>query len=109
MRPHRGAAAVLAAALFGGSLCAQAYAVTVDWDDLTDAQQEQAYHQLESENQALREQLARLKGEDLQGTSGWSAGQDAGQEELYRSQEGFFYDIRRTEAYDRVYAAGYVP
>ena len=80
MRPHKGAAAVLAAALFGGSLCAQAYAVTVDWDDLTDAQQEQAYHQLESENQALREQLARLKGEDLQGTSGGSAGQDAGQE-----------------------------
>ena len=36
--------------------------VTVDWDDLTDAQQRQAYEQLESENHMLREQLAALQG-----------------------------------------------
>ena len=54
-----------AALLLAGCLSISAPAagsVVVDWDDLTDAQQEQAYHQLESENQALREQLAQLQG-----------------------------------------------
>ncbi len=48
--------------------------VTLDWDDLTDAQQEQAYLQLESENQALREQLAQLQG----GSAGTAAGAGSG-------------------------------
>lgn len=67
-RPGRrsGTYRFMAAALLTGSLAAgmalPAGAVTLDWEDLTDAQQEQAYHQLESENQALREQLAQLQG-----------------------------------------------
>ena len=67
-RPGRrsGTYRFMAAALLTGSLVAgmalPAGAVTLDWEDLTDAQQEQAYHQLESENQALREQLAQLQG-----------------------------------------------
>ena len=66
-----GAAGVIAAvALLAGGLAMSAPAVTLDWDDLTDAQQEQAYHQLESENQALREQLAQL-----QGVAGSSSGE----------------------------------
>ena len=66
-----GAAGVIAAvALLAGGLAMSAPAVTLDWDDLTDAQQEQAYHQLESENQALREQLAQL-----QGAAGSSSGE----------------------------------
>lgn len=66
-----GAAGVIAAvALLAGGLAMSAPAVTLDWDDLTDAQQEQAYHQLESENQALREQL-----EQLQGAAGSSSGE----------------------------------
>ena len=75
-----------AAALLAGCLtipAAAAGTVSVDWDDLTDAQQEQAYHQLESENQALREQLARLQGTapaaaDPSEGSGPGTGGDAG-------------------------------
>ena len=52
-----------AALLLAAGLTVPVHAVTVDWDDLTDAQQEQAYKQLESENQALREQLALLQGQ----------------------------------------------
>jgi hypothetical protein len=75
---HRAAAAGLAAALFAGCMCMQAGAVTVDWDDLTDAQQEQAYHQLESENQALREQLARLQGAGGNALENTGTGADTG-------------------------------
>ena len=85
------ASALLAGGLMIGaavSVCAQAAAVsagpvTVDWDDLTDAQQEQAYHQLELENQALREQLAQLQG-------GTDAGQGtgAGQNTAAGTREG---------------------
>lgn len=61
MRTRR-IAVCAAAALFASVFVLQVPAVTLDWDDLTDAQQEQAYLQLESENQALREQLAQLQG-----------------------------------------------
>ena len=65
MRRKKRAVSRFAAILLAGSLMVSAAmpagAVTVDWDDLTDAQQEQAYHQLESENQALKEQLASLQ------------------------------------------------
>ena len=92
----KGIGTVAASALLAGGLmigaavpvCAQAAAVsagpvTVDWDDLTDAQQEQAYHQLELENQALREQLAQLQG-------GTDAGQGtgAGQNTAAGTREG---------------------
>lgn len=36
-------------------------AVTVDWNDLTNAQQEAAYRSLESENESLKEQIAQLQ------------------------------------------------
>lgn len=83
MRRKKRAVSRFAAILLAGSLMVSAAmsagAVTVDWDDLTDAQQEQAYHQLESENQALREQLAALQGGESSG-SGQSADQSAGQD-----------------------------
>ena len=72
MRRKKRAVSRFAAILLAGSLMVSAAmpagAVTVDWDDLTDAQQEQAYHQLESENQALKEQLALLQGTAPAGT-----------------------------------------
>lgn len=72
MRRKKRAVSRFAAILLAGSLMVSAAmpagAVTVDWDDLTDAQQEQAYHQLESENQALKEQLASLQGTAPAGT-----------------------------------------
>ena len=79
MRSHRKAAAGLTAALLAGSLCVRAGAVTVDWDDLTDAQQEQAYHQLEAENQALREQLAQLQGPEGSSSTGYAADSGTGE------------------------------
>ena len=79
MRSHRKAAAGLTAALLAGSLCVRAGAVTVDWDDLTDAQQEQAYHQLEAENQALREQLAQLQGPEGSSSAGYAADSGTGE------------------------------
>lgn len=84
MRKKKKAACTLAAILLAGSLmigaAMPAGAVTVDWDDLTDAQQEQAYHQLESENQALKEQLAQLQGTASAGagTSGETGGAVSG-------------------------------
>ena len=36
-------------------------AVTLDWDDLTNAQQEQAYRDLESENESLKQQIQALQ------------------------------------------------
>ncbi len=72
MRRKKRAVSRFAAIPLAGSLMVSAAmpagAVTVDWDDLTDAQQEQAYHQLESENQALKEQLASLQGTAPAGT-----------------------------------------
>lgn len=49
----------LSACLLAGA--APAGAVTVNWDDLTDAQQEAAYSSLESENESLRQQLDALR------------------------------------------------
>lgn len=53
-----------------GMLTQPALAVTVDWNDLTDAQQEAAYKSLESEVEALRRQIG----------AGGSSGQEAGGE-----------------------------
>ena len=55
----RGIAAALTAAVM--IMAYPAGAVTVDWNDLTDAQQEEAYKSLESENESLKEQIARLE------------------------------------------------
>lgn len=52
-------AAAAAAIVLLGSFPAKA--VTLAWDDLTDAQQEQAYKDLESENESLRQQLGQLQ------------------------------------------------
>ncbi len=73
MRSQKWAAAI-AAALICGALTMSVPAVTVDWDDLTDAQQEQAYRELESENEALRQQLAQLQGQSGGSASGQGAG-----------------------------------
>ncbi len=74
---HRIAAAA-ALALCVSIQCMPAQAsVVMEWDDLTDAQQEQAYRELESENERLRQQLAQLQGQT--GTaSDQSAAQDSG-------------------------------
>ena len=64
------------AVLLEASSVIPAYAVTLDWDDLTDAQQEQAYHQLESENQALREELEALRAQT--GENGGSISSESG-------------------------------
>ncbi len=61
-------AVTIAAVLFSGALTMSVPAINLEWDDLTDSQQEQAYKQLESENEALRQQLAQLQGQV--GTSG---------------------------------------
>ena len=57
--------------LIPASLSAGAEGAWVDWDDLTDAQQKQAYQELESENEALKEEIARLKAQP--GDSGMEA------------------------------------
>ncbi len=62
MRSQRIIAAI-SAALISGALTMSVPAINLDWNDLTDSQQEQAYKQLESENEALRQQLAALQGE----------------------------------------------
>ena len=62
MRGNTGLAAIFAAGCLVLSAVPVWGEVTVDWDDLTDAQQRQAYEQLESENHMLREQLAALQG-----------------------------------------------
>ncbi len=71
------AAAFLACLLAGP---APAGAVTVNWDDLTDAQQEAAYNSLESECESLRQQLKALQAEsgDTEAFGGDAA---SGQEE----------------------------
>lgn len=83
------AAGVLAVLLEAPSVI-PAFAVTLDWDDLTDAQQEQAYHQLESENQALREQLEALRAQTGESGSSSSSGISSGSSESgsQASQDG---------------------
>ena len=73
MRGKVFALASLAAVLV---LSAPVGAVTVKWDDLTDAQQEEAYNRLASENDALRAQLKAL--ESAGGTNRRSGGESAG-------------------------------
>ena len=82
-------------------------AVTLDWNDLTDAQQENAYKELESENESLKARIAQLEeqlglGSSSQGTSGdasqtaeESASQAAGEAQEYavRSIDGFLSDL----------------
>ena len=50
-----------AAALMSVSAAFPAGAVTLDWNDLTDAQQENAYKALESENESLKQQITALE------------------------------------------------
>lgn len=76
-------AAGITAVLIAGTVSMCVPAVVVDWDDLTDAQQEQAYHQLESENEALRQQIAQL-----QGQTGVSAGGNASASDSSASSAG---------------------
>ncbi len=51
-----------AAAVMTAAIVMPVSAVTVDWNDLTDAQQEKAYRELESENEELRSRIAELEG-----------------------------------------------
>ena len=85
MRTRRMIACAMAA-LLSGSLSVPAEAVTLDWEDLTDAQQKQAYLQLESENQALKEQLEKLQGQAGTGTA--DAGENGGSADTGASPSG---------------------
>ena len=101
MRRKKRAVSRFAAILLAGSLMVSAAmpagAVTVDWDDLTDAQQEQAYHQLESENQALKEQLASLQGTAPAGTGAngdaAASSDSAPSSDSIKSTEAFLADL----------------
>lgn len=73
MKAMAGIGILAAAAVLLGS---RAGAVTVSWDDLTDAQQEAAYSSLESENESLRQQIADLQAR--LGGAGGSSGDAAG-------------------------------
>ncbi len=61
--------------LFGG----RAGAVMIEWNDLTDAQQEQAYQKLQDENESLKARIKEL--EEQLGTSGTQESQAAGSAE----------------------------
>ncbi len=96
-----------AAAAMTAAVVMPAGAVTLDWNDLTDAQQENAYKELESENESLKARIAQLEeqlglGSSSQGTSGdasqtaeESASQAAGEAQEYavRSIDGFLGDL----------------
>ena len=96
-----------AAAAMTAAVVMPAGAVTLDWNDLTDAQQENAYKELESENESLKARIAQLEeqlglGSSSQGTSGdasqtaeESASQAAGEAQEYavRSIDGFLSDL----------------
>ncbi len=69
-------AATLAAVLVSGAVTMTVPAINLDWNDLTDSQQEQAYKQLESENEALRQQLAQLQGQTGASGSGTTSSGD---------------------------------
>ena len=88
---HRGAAtaaarctAPAAAVLLCLAAGAPAGAVTLDWSDLTSAQQEKAYQQLESENAELKARIAQLEsqleqaGIPVESASGGTAGSGDG-------------------------------
>lgn len=77
-------AAVAAAILLSLAAGAPAGAVTLDWSDLTSAQQEKAYQQLESENAELKARIAQLEsqleqaGIPVENSSGGTAGSASG-------------------------------
>ncbi len=77
MRSQRWTAAI-AAALISGALTMSASAINLEWKDLTDAQQEQAYKQLESENEALKQQLAQLQGQSGNSSDSGNQGSSSG-------------------------------
>lgn len=52
---------IAAAALLAAAMTMSAGAVMLDWNDLTDAQQENAYKALESENESLKQQITALE------------------------------------------------
>lgn len=87
-----------AAALMSVTSAFPAGAVTLDWDELTSAQQEKAYNDLAAENQALKERIAELEeqlglsagqqGASENGTSGDGAsGAGGSQEQTQQPQE----------------------
>ncbi len=76
MRTYQYGWSAAAAVILSAAVCMGAGAVTLDWNDLTDAQQENAYRELESENEALREQVAALERQLGIGGDG-TAAQDA--------------------------------
>ena len=68
-----------AAAAMTAAVVMPAGAVTLDWNDLTDAQQENAYKELESENESLKARIAQLEEQlGLRGASQGASG-DASQ------------------------------
>ena len=67
---------IAAATVATAAIVMPAGAVTMDWDDLTDAQQENAYKALESENESLKARIRELEGQ--LGLSGGSSGGETG-------------------------------
>ena len=63
---------IAAAAVLTAAIALPAGAITLDWNDLTDAQQENAYKKLESENEDLRKRVEELEGQ--LGISGQTSG-----------------------------------
>ncbi len=66
---------IAAATVMTAAFAMPAGAVTLDWNDLTDAQQENAYKKLESENEDLKKRIEELEGQ--LGISGESSGESA--------------------------------
>ena len=66
---------IAAATVMTAAFAMPAGAVTLDWNDLTDAQQENAYKKLESENEDLKKRIEELEGQ--LGISGETSGESA--------------------------------
>ena len=66
---------IAAATVMTAAFAMPAGAVTLDWNDLTDAQQENAYKKLESENEDLKKRIKELEGQ--LGISGETSGESA--------------------------------
>ena len=74
---------IAAATVMTAAFAMPAGAVTLDWNDLTDAQQENAYKKLESENEDLKKRIKELEGQlGISGQTGsdgsTSSGSDTG-------------------------------